>query len=277
MNLLGKIFTGLLFLLSVIFFTLAVAVNASHVDYRKLVKDPSTGFEARLKKAELKSQQLTTTLEETKSELSIEQAARRSALGALQTQIEQRESELAAQEAELTKLLAAHTALVATEQQTQQDLNARTKDNETLRKQIVDAREDRDQTFGRLTKAIDEKTRLEGMYQALNERLQQLASDYTGAKEQLEILGLKPNSLAQGAPAANGEVTAVSSSGLVEVSLGQDSGMKEGLTLEVSRGGQYLGKLKITRVEAGASVAQILTGFQTGYIRKGDRVDTKLY
>ncbi len=277
MTLLGKVFTGLLFLLSVIFFTLAVAVNASHVDYRKLVKDPSTGYEARLKKAELKAQQLTTTLEETKSELSIEQAARRSALGALQTQIEQRESELAAQEAELTKLLAAHTALVSTEQQTQQDLSARTKDNETLRKQIVDAREDRDQTFGRLTKAIDERTRLEGMYQSLNERLQQLASDYTGAKEQLEILGLKPNSLAQGAPAANGEVTAVSTSGLIQVSLGQDSGMKEGTTLEVSRGGQYLGKAKITRVEADASVAQILTGYQTGYIRKGDRVDTKLY
>ncbi len=277
MTLLGKVFTGLLFLLSVIFFTLAVAVNASHVDYRKLVKDPATGYEARVKKAEEKNKQLTTTLEDTKSELSIEQAARRSALGALQTQIEQRESELAAQEGELKKLLAAHTALVLTEQQTQQDLNARTKDNETLRKQIVDAREDRDQTFARYTKALDEKTRLEGMYQSLNERIQQLASDYTGAKEQLEILGLKPNSLVQGAPEANGEVTAVSTGGLVEVSLGQDSGMREGLTLEVSRAGQYLGRLKITRVNPGASVAQILTGFQTGYIRKGDRVDTKLF
>lgn len=277
MTLLGKVFTGLLFLLSVIFFTLAVAVNASHVDYRKLVKDPATGYEARVKKAEEKNKQLTTTLEDTKSELSIEQAARRSALGALQTQIEQRESELAAQEGELKKLLAAHTALVLTEQQTQQDLNARTKDNETLRKQIVDAREDRDQTFARYTKALDEKTRLEGMYQSLNERLQQLASDYTGAKEQLEILGLKPNSLVQGAPEANGEITAVSTGGLVEVSLGQDSGMREGLTLEVSRAGQYLGRLKITRVKPGASVAQILTGFQTGYIRKGDRVDTKLF
>lgn len=277
MTLLGKVFTGLLFLLSVIFFTLAVAVNASHVDYRELVKNPTTGYEARVKKAEEKNRQLTTTLEEIKSELSIEQAARRSALGALQTQIEQRESELAAQEGELTKLLAAHTLLVATEQQTQQDLSARTKDNETLRKQIVDAREDRDQLFGRMTKAVDDYTRLQGMYQSLNERIQQLASDYTGAKEQLEILGIKPNTLVQGAPAANGEVTAVSSSGLVEVSLGQDSGMREGLTLEVSRSGQYLGRLKITRVDAGASVAQILTGFQTGYIRKGDRVDTKLF
>jgi hypothetical protein len=277
MTLLGKVFTGLLFLLSVIFFTLAVAVNASHVNYRELVKNPTTGYEARVKKAEEKNRQLTTTLEEIKSELSIEQAARRSALGALQTQIEQRETELAAQEGELTKLLAAHTLLVATEQQTQQDLAARTKDNETLRKQIVDAREDRDQLFGRMTKAVDEYTRLQGMYQSLNERIQQLASDYTGAKEQLEILGIKPNTLVQGAPAANGEVTAVSSSGLVEVSLGQDSGMREGLTLEVSRSGQYLGRLKITRVDAGASVAQILTGFQTGYIRKGDRVDTKLF
>ena len=277
MTLLGKVFTGLLFLLSVIFFTLAVAVNASHVDYRKVVKDPATGLEARLKKAEEKNKQLTTTLEDTKGELSIEQAARRSALGALQTQIEQRESELAAQEGELKKLLAAHTALVSTEQQTQQDLSARTKDNETLRKLIVEAREDRDQTFARYIKALDEKIRLEGMYQSVDERLQQLASDYTGAKEQLEILGLKPNSLVQGAPEANGEVTAVSSGGLVEVSLGQDSGMREGLTLEVSRAGQYLGRLKITRVNSGASVAQILTGFQTGYIRKGDRVDTKLF
>ena len=277
MTLLGKVFTGLLFLLSVIFFTLAVAVNASHVDYRKVVKDPATGLEARLKKAEEKNKQLTTTLEDTKGELSIEQAARRSALGALQTQIEQRESELAAQEGELKKLLAAHTALVSTEQQTQQDLSARTKDNETLRKLIVEAREDRDQTFARYTKALDEKIRLEGMYQSVDERLQQLASDYTGAKEKLEILGLKPNSLVQGAPEANGEVTAVSSGGLVEVSLGQDSGMREGLTLEVSRAGQYLGRLKITRVNSGASVAQILTGFQTGYIRKGDRVDTKLF
>lgn len=277
MTLLGKVFTGLLFLLSVIFFTLAVAVNASHTDYRKLVKDPQTGFEAKLQKAETKSQQLTSTLEDMKTQLSIEQAARRSALAALQTQIEQRENELATQEGTLTKLLAAHTELVATERQTQLDLSARTKDNETLRKQIVDAREDRDQTFQRYTKAIDEYTRLQGMYQSLNERTQQIASDYTGAKEQLEILGLKPNSIVQGAPAANGEVTAVSSTGLVEVSLGQDSGMREGLTLEVSRGGEYLGKLKITRVEAGASVAKILTGFQTGYIRKGDRVDTKLY
>ena len=167
MTLLGKIFTGLICILSLIFFSLAIAVNASHVNYRELVKNPTTGYEARVKAAEEKNRQLATLLEDAKSELSIEQAARRSALGALQTQIDQREQELASQEAELTKLLAAHTNLVATEQQTQQDLSARTKDNELLRKQNVEAFEDRNQLFARMTKAIDEYNRLQGMYQAL--------------------------------------------------------------------------------------------------------------
>ncbi len=230
-----------------------------------------------MKAADEKNKQLTTLLEEVKSELAVEQAARRSALGALQTQIDQREQELASQEAELTKLLAAHTNLVATEQQTQQDLSARTKDNELLRKQLVEAREDRNQMHTRLVKTIDEFNRLQGMYQALDERRQQLASDYTSAKEKLDILGIKPNAVFPGAPAANGKVTAVASNGLVEVSLGQDAGMREGVTLEVHRSGQYLGRLKVTRVAPDRSVAEVLTGFQTGYIREGDRVDTKLY
>ncbi len=46
MNLLGKIFTGLICILSLIFFSLSVAVNASHVNYRELVKNPTTGYEA---------------------------------------------------------------------------------------------------------------------------------------------------------------------------------------------------------------------------------------
>jgi hypothetical protein len=276
MTLLGKVFTGLLFLLSVIFFTLAVAVNASHIDYRDLVKNPTTGYEKRVKEAEVKNQQLAKLLEDA-SELSIEQAARRSALAALQTQIDQREQELATQDAELTKLLAAHTDLVATEQLTQQELKAKTDDNELLRKQIVDAREDRNQIYGRLVNTIDEYNRLQGMFQSLDERRQQLASDYTSAKEKLDILNIKPKTLIEAPPAVNGQILAVSTSGSVEVSLGRDDGMREGFTLEVSRSGQYLGRLKLTTVAADRSVAQILTGFQRGYIREGDRVDSKLY
>ncbi len=148
---------------------------------------------------------------------------------------------------------------------------------ETLRKQIVEAREDRNQLYGRLVKTIDEYNRLQGMFQSLDERRQQLASDYTSAKEKLDILNIKPTTLIEAPPAVNGQILAVSTSGSVEVSLGRDDGMREGFTLEVTRSGQYLGRLKLTTVAADKSVAQILTGHQRGFIREGDRVDSKLY
>ncbi len=180
------------------------------------------------------------------------------------------------QEATLADLQSAHTALVQTEQATQLELKAKTADNELLRTQIKDARQDRNQIFQRLVAAKDEFNRLQGDLQTLVERERQLAMDYTAAKEKLDILGITPDTLLQ-TPDVNGQVLAVATNGLVEISLGRDDGMREGFTLEVHRGGQYLGRLKVRTVRDDKSVAEILTGYQKGYIRAGDRVDSKLY
>ncbi len=96
MTLLGKVFTGLIFLLSVIFFALAVAVNASHINQ----KTRAANFQTKASAAEQRNQQLTTTLEELKTELAIEQAARRTALASLQTQYEQAVNDYQSKEAE---------------------------------------------------------------------------------------------------------------------------------------------------------------------------------
>lgn len=273
MTLLGKVFTGLIFLLAVIFFSFAVAVNASHINQKELADQ----YQQEAQDAQRKNTELSALLEVAKDELAIEQAARRSALASLQTQLEQKRNELQMQEATLADLQAAHTTLVQTEQATQQELKARTDDNEQLRKQIVDTTEDRNQLFQRLVDARDKLNRLRGTYQSLVEREQQLASDYTKAREQLSILGIEPDTSLEAPPAVNGEVLAVASNGLVEVSLGRDDGMREGFTLEVHRDGQYLGRLKVRTVRDDKSVAEILTGYQRGYIREGDRVDSKLF
>lgn len=273
MTLLGKVFTGLIFLLAVIFFSLSVAVNASHINW----KTEATKQQAQAATSQQKNTELTALLEVAKNELAIEQAARRSALAALQTQLEQKKNELAMQESTLNQLTSAHTTLVQTEQATQQELKAKTDDNELLRKQLVEARENRNQMFQRLVDAKDQYNRLQGHFQALQERERQLASNYTQAKEKLDILGIKPSTLLEAPPAVNGEVLAVATNGLVEVSLGRDDGMREGFTLEVHRSGQYLGRVLVKRVEDDKSVAQILTSYQKGSIRQGDRVDSKLF
>lgn len=272
MTLLGRIFTGLVFLLSVVFFTLAVAVNASHINQ----KERADTLAKQAADAQQKNTQLTTALEEMKTELAIEQHARTSALASLQTQLAQTQSELQMQEATLADLQSAHTSLVQTEQATQLELKARTEDNELLRQQFRDAKEDRNQIFQRLVAAKDEYNRLQGDLKTLTERERQLAMDYTSAKEKLDILDIGPDTPLE-SPRVNGQVLAVASNGMVEVSLGRDDGMRAGFTLEVHRNGQYLGRLKVRRVEDDKSVAEILTSHQKGYIRAGDRIDSKLY
>lgn len=272
MTLLGKVFTGLIFLLSVIFFSLAVAVNASHINQKTL----ATKYQADAQTAQRKNTELTSLLETTKDELAIEQLARRSALGALQTQLGDMKDDLQKKEKQLQDAQASLTQFTSTEKQTQTELKARTDDNELLRKQMVDAREDRNQLFQRLVGTTDQFVKLQGTNQSLLARASDLSNDLSMAKEKLEKIDIRPETLLT-APAVNGLVTAVSTTGLVEVSLGRDDGLREGFTLEAHRGGQYLGRLKVKTVRDNKSVAEIMTGFQKGYIRAGDRVDSKLF
>ncbi len=272
MTLLGKVFTGLIFLLSVIFFSLAVAVNASHINQKTL----ATTFQAQAKTAQQKNTELTGLLETTKDELAIEQLARRSALGALQTQLGDMKNDLQKKEKQLQDAQAALTQFTSTEKQTQTELQARTDDNELLRKQIVVAREDRNQLFQKLVGTTDQFIQLQGTHQSVLERESAVTSELSKARVILEKIDIRPETLLT-APDVNGVVTAVSTTGLVEVSLGRDDGMREGFTLEAHRDGQYLGRLKVKTVADNKAVAEIMTGFQKGYIRAGDRVDSKLF
>ncbi len=272
MTLLGKVFTGLIFLLAVIFFSLAVAVNASHINQKSL----AAKFQKEAETATRKNTELSGLLEVAKDELSIEQATRRAALASLQTQLEQKKKDLQDKNIELAEVQAAQTTLAATEKETQLELKARTLDNELLRKQTVEAREDRNQLFQRLVTSKDQLNRLQGIYQSEREREKETANKLSMATEKLEKIDIRPETLLT-APAVNGRVTAVATNGLVEVSLGRDDGMREGFTLEVHRDGQYLGRLQVKRVADDKSVAEILTGYQKGYIRQGDRVDSKLF
>ncbi|MCA9126785.1 MAG: hypothetical protein KDB22_06860 [Planctomycetales bacterium] len=273
MTLLGKVFTGLIFVLSIIFFALAVAVNSTHIAQ----KDIAAANAKLASDAKIKNDQLTAALEETRAALSIEQLARRSALAALQTSIEKMTTDLAAKEAELVRLTAAHTDLVKTEQASQQELAARIADNELLRKQIVEVRDNLNQTLARYVKNKDEFNRLQGMHETLESQLAMLSDSYTAAREKLETLGIKDDTLLDAPPPVNGEVLAVDTSGLVELSLGRDDGIRPGFTVEISRNGQYLGRAKVTTVKDDKSVAEMMTGYQRGYVRQGDRVDSKLF
>lgn len=273
MTLLGKVFTLLTLILSVVFFIVSVMVNATHIDQRS----KATASKAAADKANQEKTTLQEKLEQTKRELAIEQMARRTALASLQTQVTQIAADLSEKEKQLRDLTSAHTTLVATEKTTTESLKSRITENDLLRDQIKSAREDRNQLFQRLVGVKDSFNRLQGEHDRLVERYSELNNNYNLAAEKMQQLGIKPDTDLGGAPAVNGTVLAVATNGILEVSLGHDDGLRENMELDVHRGGSYIGKVKVTKVTPNRSLAEVLTKYQKGAVQAGDRVDSKLY
>lgn len=275
MTLLGKVFTGMVFVLSVIFFTLSIAVNASHINYRDMVENNNNGLRAQLTRAEAKHRELQELVDKQKDALATEQVARRAALSSLQTQLELLTSDVSEKEKELAEKQSQLTRLVATEQLTQQELAARTRENENLRQSLVQAREDRNAQYQKFVQTFDQYIRLQGEKETLEEQWRALADANTAAREKLDIIGITPETKLDGPPAVNGLVSVVSNN-LVEVTIGKDDGIRVGHTLDVYRGGQYIGRIKITRSEDDKAVGEVLSQYSKGFIRQGDRVDSRL-
>ena len=63
---------------------------------------------------------------------------------------------------------------------------------------------------------------------------------------------------------------------LIEISVGENDGIKPGHTVEVFRGERYLGRAEILRTEPDRAVGRVLRKFQKGQIQEDDDVATKL-
>ena len=170
MTLLGKVFTGLIFLMSIVFFTFSVAVNASHVNTKVLAQQ----YQAEARATQERNRQLETLKTNYKTELEIEQLSRRSALAALQTQFEATNYNLLQLEIEAGELRKAMTIAAQTNDSTQKDFRDAAAQNRRLREEIEGVRQQRDQLFQTLVDAKDEFNQMQGVYQSLSDRADML-------------------------------------------------------------------------------------------------------
>ena len=124
---------------------------------------------------------------------------------------------------------------------------------QTLQKQLPKPRKDREVLYGELSSSADQ--------------LYRVASEL----KQLHLEEQSP-------PKVDGVVLAAKS-GLVEISLGSDDGLRVGHSLEVFRTTPkpvYLGRIEIVMLKSDRSVGKVLPDFSKGKIEKGDRVATSL-
>ncbi len=191
MTLLGKIFVGMIFVLSLVFCTLAISVTATHRNWREAVIG-ADGLEAKVKKLERQVDQMQAERDATRTALNLEQAARRTALAALQSRASDYEAQLLAARARVEELQGEHSKLVNTDNQRVEELARLSADNANLRGQILLERQERDELFGKATEANDMLNRYRGEYDNLSERNAQLLAQLTQYQEVIDKLGSTP-------------------------------------------------------------------------------------
>lgn len=285
MTLLGKVFTVLIFIMSLVFMTFAVAVSATHKNWKVYVTNPRDsvtedkplGLIHKLADLETANKHLRAEMVELRSETAKEQAARRHAIGVLETKLAEVAQTLTDREAELRTLQAetgesAEALRVAT-----QVVDALQDELKLLRSEIRTTQQDRDTQFNKLVQVTDLYHSAQGFLQNFKERNLQLASQISEYKRVMDANGLTREMDTTGiAPALDGIVTAVGDRNLIEISLGSDDGLRVGHRLEVYRSNAYLGYAVVLKTDPDRAVAQVDEKTQRGLVKVRDRVATKL-
>ena len=281
MTLLGKSFSTVIFLLSAAFMVLSLAVSASHRNWRDEVLGDGgakPGLKKDIEDISRVNEQLQDSEQRALADLDRERASRRTALAALQTQLDDLSRKLQDTEKAAGDLRAGNNILAQTDLSRTKLLDEITTQNGKLRDQIRKEQQERDELFSQVLALTDQMNKLRGFKNQLEDRNEQLMAQVTRFEEVTRAKGIDINDPLDGAPPErNGNILQIDRpTSLVLVSIGYDEGLREGHFLEVTRGGRYVGKLKVRKTETDRAVAEIMPDYSDGILREGDRVDTTL-
>jgi hypothetical protein len=281
MTLVGKIFTVLIFIMSIVFFAFTLMVFATHRNWREYADNSDTtkgelGLKQKLEQITQLKKDADTKLQELKNTLESERAARKHALAVLATRASKAESELALKEQELATLAATHSQAAEAAKLAQDRLTRNETEIAGLRADMRTTTQDLDRKFDAVVALTDQLNQATSLRDELQERNTQAALQIAKMKMVMDANGLTVDSLVSHIPPkVDAVVLEVSDKDLIEISIGSDDGIKVGHAMEVYRDNTYLGRIIIRKVSGDRAVGQIVKELQRGQIKRGDRVSTK--
>lgn len=281
MTLLGKIFTVLVFCMSLVFMTLSLMTVASHKNWKLIATNPTAtaenplGLTQQLAETRTRISQMESEKQEVIDKLARERAARRAALGGLQIRLEKLKVDLNEKETQLAAASATLQENLEELDRKQAALTKLTEEVTTAREDIQKAQLERDQQFQKVVELTDRVNQAEGLKVRLEERRTQLIDQVSQQKTVLDRLGkTETSSVEEIAPRVDGRIAAISTrdANRLEISLGKHDGLQVGHTLDVYRSDNYLGRVTVLSIRADTAVAQMDPATRTGQIRVGDLV-----
>jgi hypothetical protein len=283
MTLVGKIFTMLILVMSIVFMAFSVMVFATHKNWKELATNTDTaggkklGLEQQLAQMKQQKDDAEAQVARLRDELKNETAARAMVLGAMHTRAIRAEQELESKEAALQTLQTNHTQVAKAAEAAQARLETLETEVAGIRADLRTTEKDLDGKVIQVVKLTDDLNQAIALRNTEQEKNTQAVLQIAQMKMVMDAHGLAPDTLvAHIPPKVEGVVLEVSDKDLIEISIGKDDGLKEGHTLEVFRDNSYLGRIIIRRTAPDRAVGQILKELQRGQIKRGDRVSTKL-
>ncbi|MDR0326875.1 MAG: hypothetical protein LBI05_01120 [Planctomycetaceae bacterium] len=275
MNLLGRLFIILIFIGSIGLASFSVVLYATHTNWKE--RSDKLALELKGKTQELSNLQKLKADMETALNLEIER--RRTSIQALTEKVAllTEDCEKADEEkAELKKELAVQVAAVQASHETAESLRIRF---DGVSKAYYDAQNDWVEMNTNLISKMDDLHALEIQITNYRATCAQLADDYRNVMEVLRINNLSPDpALYTSHPPAgiSGTVTEIRPGGMVELSIGSDSGLVKGHQLDIVRNREgrssYIGKVEITNTATDRAVAKVMPEFRRGIVQLGDEV-----
>jgi hypothetical protein len=281
MNLVGKIFVILIAVMSLVFMSFAMAVYATHKNWRDVITNPDNGLAKELKNQQDKNKELADEVAKKIHDLEAERQAKSEVLTKLETELVAKKEELETRKQKQDELEKSERALAAAMSTTQTNATDYRKSLETLRADILQAQKERDLHFNEVVKLTDQLNQLENDRKQLRDRNVELAKDVSRADELLRKLGYDKNrNYSNVPPDVEGVITATPGANMVEVSIGADQGLIPGHVLQIYRigGGQstYVGRVEVIKTTPDRAVCKIDPNYQKSNVMVGDRVATKI-
>lgn len=276
MNLLGKSLVVALFFLSVLFMGLAVTVYATHHNWKekadaasKLLSDEKARYDALVRKSNALESQL-----KAEAEAALQQVRK----------LETESARLAEDNQQITRRL---NELSATQREAIAAVEVTQRNNQQLAEEVTGLRDSiseniqaKDRSFEVALQATEELQSIRNDLESAIERQRDLVAQTGRMSRVMEAEGIDPDAPADGVtPKVDGFVSRTqrrSGVQLVEISIGDDDGVRVGDTVEVFRDTKYKGRIEILKTAPDRAVGRVDTRFQQGPIQEGDRVATRL-
>ena len=271
MNLLGKILTFLILIMSVFFLAIALITSAAHRNWKLAASGLQDEYQAI-------QQQLTTTKTSTLEKEQFIQAEK----VARAQQLAQLESQLAVYRAEidgLSKQVSEETILskerLARLEQAEARASQLDKENKGLTDRNVKLSKEVAISYEKLTdftnKTFELNTRIEEIT-LLNE---DLSSTVAKQDKVMKRLGIDQNELTKDIVPLINAVVVRTDGDLFAIAAGTDDGLRKDHVLDIYRGQKFIGRGVVKNVEHNLAVLGTLSAFMQDTVQEGDDVTSK--